>query len=653
MAGPATSLFVPAASGPTVSGLYEQTLADMAECTSDACRAQQVSARGEAVAKVMGALPTGLAGPHAWLGFAAEQWGVSASPSPLADVGLREALLDLYNANDVAVDDALEARVAVQAAQATQQGPAAHALSRLVASLAAATWQTRDALAGVDPAWLQLEGIQQIWSLARHTPAAGEVAQRIFAGLDPVDREELVSAGLTVTLAVSELQPFLVEVCRDADLDLPFVRVGAAGNSTHDGPFLLLIDCSGEDLYTGSVGSGAPFTVGGVGLIFDVKGNDTYVAASNAQGSGIASLGFLYDGGGADFYSVHSSGHGHGAAGIGMLYDAGSGADTYTSPNGSIAVSTKGSGLAGIGMLIDEGGDDVFHQDRTDGMAYAALGGFSILASRGNGNDMFLSAGVHRISPGLDELVPEELRDIVPPISGPTVETHVGPIQASSELTGAAILFEEGGDDFYLCAGDVRQACQGAASDLAVAFLLDRGGDDRYELGVSISLTLEGVYEVGRGLYEVSASLPGTFTRLGLDFTAAICAIFVGLATDPAACWDATQPGYDAERLLFAPIESYPEPPTSLDLPTFPMGQGAAYSLSIPVLGPGIALLRDDAGDDTYSAERWAQGYATLGIGILVDRGGEDSYNSPPPASGSRSDGESWQDGLGGYGQDE
>ncbi len=651
MAAPAASV-LPAAPQPVpTTGLYDDVSATIAGCADDACRAEGVAAHGDRLAAVMADLPTGLAGPHAWMEFAASQWGVAAQPLPVPDASLADALLDLYDANGILVDDELGARVEAQAAGQAAES-AARAIAQLVSALAVAARQAGDSLAGLDPA-LSMEGLQHTWRLARTTPAAGDVAQFIFEALEPVDRQGLASAGLTVSLAVSEIQPVLWDICTSADLELPFIQIGALGDSAHDGPFLLLIDCTGNDAYTGGVGSGAPFGIGGVGLVFDVQGDDTYDADSNAQGAGVTSIGMLYDGGGADTYRLNGSGQGHGVAGIGLLYDAGEGADVYTSPDGTVAVSTKGSGLGGIGLLIDEGGNDVFHQDRTDGIGYAAFGGFSILASRGDGNDAFLSSGVPRFSPGLDELVPEELRDIVPPISGPTLETHVGPLQASSELTGATILYEEGGDDLYLCGGDVRQGCQGAASDLAVAYLLDRGGDDHYEVGTSVSTTLEAFYDLGRDFYNAVAGIPGLFVRVGIDATEAFCIIFVGVVTDPAPCSNFAQSAHDAERAMLEPFETFPEPPIGFDLPTFPMGQGAAYSLSVPVLGPGYALLRDEAGDDIYRAERWAQGFGTAGVGVLVDKAGTDTYDSPAPASGARGDGSTWQDGVGGYGRDE
>ena len=60
------------------------------------------------------------------------------------------------------------------------------------------------------------------------------------------------------------------------------------------------------------------------------------------------------------------------------------------------------------------------------------------------------------------------------------------------------------------------------------------------------------------------------------------------------------------------------------------MGLGGRSSL-----GGGIGILRDDAGDDRYEAEMFAQGAAYFfGAGLLWDRGGEDRYSAIRYAQG-------------------
>jgi hypothetical protein len=63
--------------------------------------------------------------------------------------------------------------------------------------------------------------------------------------------------------------------------------------------------------------------------------------------------------------------------------------------------------------------------------------------------------------------------------------------------------------------------------------------------------------------------------------------------------------------------------------------QGAAYGYRT-VLGGGIGVLRDDAGDDRYEAEMYAQGAGYYyGVGLLWDRGGTDRYHAVRYAQGA------------------
>lgn len=55
--------------------------------------------------------------------------------------------------------------------------------------------------------------------------------------------------------------------------------------------------------------------------------------------------------------------------------------------------------------------------------------------------------------------------------------------------------------------------------------------------------------------------------------------------------------------------------------------------------GAGTPL--DRAGDDTYAAEKWAQGYGTVGPSVLLDEAGADSY------SVGAGDGQAWTGGTG------
>ncbi len=121
----------------------------------------------------------------------------------------------------------------------------------------------------------------------------------------------------------------------------------------------MLLDAAGSDKYSGFNQVQGCGLVKGIGILADAAGNDTYVAndevidfpspqsaANNISMSQGAGFGVR-----ADFSDGHSMG-----GGIGVLYD-GAGNDTYT-----CGVFGQGVGYwQGIGALFDIDGDDVYH----------------------------------------------------------------------------------------------------------------------------------------------------------------------------------------------------------------------------------------------------------------------------------------------------
>lgn len=122
----------------------------------------------------------------------------------------------------------------------------------------------------------------------------------------------------------------------------------------------VLFDLSGNDVYTSDIfGQGSSYWFS-LGTLMDAEGNDKYVSFQYAQGAGThLCLGILEDGSGDDVYISHgvSQGCGHDLA-LGMLWDK-SGDDKYLSQSLS-----QGAGSAnGFGILADEGGDDGYYVD--------------------------------------------------------------------------------------------------------------------------------------------------------------------------------------------------------------------------------------------------------------------------------------------------
>lgn len=129
-----------------------------------------------------------------------------------------------------------------------------------------------------------------------------------------------------------------------------------------------------------------PFAGGGVALLADLGGNDTYVADVYGQGvSYYYSAGFLMDGAGHDSYSVHHYGQG---AGIhlshGLLMDL-SGDDSY---RGGILVQGAAHDFA-VGGLLDRGGRDTYVADQ-NGQGHGMNNSFGWLIE-GGGDDVYTS----------------------------------------------------------------------------------------------------------------------------------------------------------------------------------------------------------------------------------------------------------------------
>jgi hypothetical protein len=120
----------------------------------------------------------------------------------------------------------------------------------------------------------------------------------------------------------------------------------------------MLFDLSGNDVYTSDIfGQGSSYWFS-LGTLFDGEGNDKYVSFQYAQGAGThLCVATLEDRSGDDVYISHgvSQGCGHDLA-LGFLWDK-SGHDNYVSESLS-----QGAGSAnGFGILADESGNDGYY----------------------------------------------------------------------------------------------------------------------------------------------------------------------------------------------------------------------------------------------------------------------------------------------------
>lgn len=318
----------------------------------------------------------------------------------------------------------------------------------------------------------------------------------------------------------------------------------------------------------------------------------------------------LIDNGGDDTYH---NGMGAGliaGAGVGVGIDRGAGTDTYAATS-----SAQGFGLAGVGILVDEGGPDRYEVTQFgQGFAVAGFGG---LFDQGDDDDQYLSPGVDPIG------------------------TKAG------SLAGIGLLVDDGGNDYYHQDG-LDGFVYGAAS--GAGWMLERGGDDTYRSDAIPIVLLGDPLGTFAGPVQISGEVGGTtvlYEASGTDTY--ICGDFVRQGCQGAAGAGSItlllEDGGDDTYSMGQSFSAELVPGVVI----FPMGQGAGYGPSAP---GGLALLHDVSGNDAYTAEKWAQGFGTSGVGVFMDGSGLDSYSLGKGMLGARDDGATWVDGQGGVGAD-
>lgn len=153
------------------------------------------------------------------------------------------------------------------------------------------------------------------------------------------------------------VSPF-ADVLRYDDHQISFAQGAALGSRpAASGGLGLLMDASGNDLYSADIyGQGTGYWYG-VGALIDLGGDDRYDAYQYAQGSGVHfALGILNDCAGNDVYVSHgvSQGCGHDIA-TGILRDD-SGDDSYVCESLSLGAGNANA----ISILFDGRGNDSY-----------------------------------------------------------------------------------------------------------------------------------------------------------------------------------------------------------------------------------------------------------------------------------------------------
>ncbi len=398
--------------------------------------------------------------------------------------------------------------------------------------------------------------------------------------------------------------------------------IDLGGNDVYQGVDLAvlaasaILDLAGDDRYE-SQGPGQAATLGGLALLVDVSGNDRYRAGDYGQGAAAFGVGALIDGGGADRYRIHALGQGLGETrGIGVLWDLG-GDDTYVATGRPGPVDLGGGlswaqgvgrglrrGLAGgLGLLLDDGGDDTYRaQLFAQGSGYYfALG---LLRDR-SGNDRYSArryaqgAGVHTAIGILDDMQGDD-----------QYQADVGVSQGMGLDTAIGLLRDGGGGDVY-SAGSL---AQGASTANGIGILLEEGGRDRFSLGAS-----------GWGQDHWSRGLPGTAFLLGVDAADAFTFGEKGAAAAPGSLSGphgllpprSERPGRyrcpDANRIP-RPVSPVADPASLLrrSAPKHGLGRAAldAYAALVSRLPDGLA--------DTLKAVPWWDFATTFSLREVV-----------------------------------
>jgi len=304
------------------------------------------------------------------------------------------------------------------------------------------------------------------------------------------------------------------------------VIVDLSGNDSYRGSDLVvhglsaIIDFSGNDSYATS-GPGLGAAIAGVSLLVDYAGDDRYSAGTFGEGAAAFGIGALIDLGGDDHYELRSAGQGFGlAGGLGLLWDR-EGNDTYIA-TGPADTFNRGGGISmaqgaaygfrtmlggGIGILRDDAGNDSYAAQLFSQGAgyYYGLG----LLWDGAGNDRYRAvryaqgAGVHE-AVGL-------LRD---DSGNDYYELGFGVGQGMGLDLAVGVLYDGAGDDRY----SAQSIAQGTATANGFGLLIDEQGADQFHMGPDQPFWgraewLRGLPSIGMLLHEPAGAM---FVREGL-----------------------------------------------------------------------------------------------------------------------------------------
>lgn len=424
---------------------------------------------------------------------AVTQMGAPAPATPGLPVEL-SVLLDPY------VADLAEAQRALRDALPRQ--------ARLPAGLPAPE-QQRAVAAEVDAGALQHATSLFVGATARLAQALRAAGSRVVF---PAGGARIVFNGGAIVIGSAGDDRHLLTPLRDAQVS---VIIEPGGNDRYEGSDLVLhglaaiIDLGGNDHYTSS-GASWGAAVAGVSLLVDCSGDDVYEAGEFGLGAALAGMGVLIDIDGDDAYRVRAFGQGLGLArGTGLLWDV-SGNDRYVAtglPDSferggalsfaqGVAVGVRTGLGGGVGILRDDAGDDAYvAQMFAQGTGYYyALG---LLWER-SGDDRYEAVRYAQGS-GVHEAV-GVLRDEA---GNDAYELAVGVGQGMGLDLAVGVLADLSGDDRYTAP----TLAQGAATANGVGIIVDGKGRNEWRLEQKLGW---GHAEWSRGLPSIGLALADT-----------------------------------------------------------------------------------------------------------------------------------------------
>ncbi|HEB86924.1 MAG TPA: hypothetical protein ENI68_07925, partial [Gammaproteobacteria bacterium] len=221
----------------------------------------------------------------------------------------------------------------------------------------------------IDPRLLMLEAYHAVGARVKQAELATAVLQLLAVGESVLpELREIVAPGESL----------------EWNTPLGRVRISGKGDDRHTGPFALLIDLGGDDVYEDV---GQELEPGRVSMVIDLQGNDSVRWKERpGPGAGLLGVSVWLDAHGNDSYTGSNMGMGVGVLGAGVLWDI-AGDDYYQ--GGSMV---QGVGQYGVGILIDEAGDDRYAA-ALYGQGFGGPGGFGIQVDL-QGNDSYSCGGL-------------------------------------------------------------------------------------------------------------------------------------------------------------------------------------------------------------------------------------------------------------------